>query len=149
MPRASTGVHRFAGDELAVDRQFEILKRRVRRERKEIIRLANPAAAIHKSLIDLVLKHVVGELDAHVAPRPLDPRPAVPNGDGNRAIVRLLNGNQAWPRDDPTLGSRAGRNDNEYERAKARGHTAHDELLKGSDRRRRSPRDLHTARRES
>ena len=48
------GVHRFARHELAVDREFQILKRGVGRQRKEVVRLADARAAIDEALFDLV-----------------------------------------------------------------------------------------------
>src|SRR5262249_608118 len=55
------GVHRLASHELPIDRQREILKGRVRRQRKQIVRFADGRAAIHEALFDLVAQYVIGE----------------------------------------------------------------------------------------
>jgi hypothetical protein len=72
-PRA-VGGEDLAGDELPVDRELQVLKRGALREREEVVRLAESAAAIDEPLLHLVLQHAVGHGDAHVARGPHDLR---------------------------------------------------------------------------
>src|SRR5450759_3532388 len=65
LPR-TVGAHCLAGDHLAIDREFQILERRALRQRKHEIRFAYPASAIDEHLGDLVAKHVIHKIDAHV-----------------------------------------------------------------------------------
>ena len=102
------GVHRLAGHELAVDRELQVLKRGVVRQRKEIVGFADRAAAIDESLLDFVLEHAIGELDAHVAPCSRDVRAAVPNRDVWDALVHRARADAAGSWDDPSLGKQLG-----------------------------------------
>src|SRR5687767_4031957 len=100
------GAHRLTGDELTVDLQLQSFERGVLGKRKEIVRLADAAAAIDEGLFDLVVQHAVAQLDLDVAGAPLD----VGYGDA-AALARRTPGTRerrarTW--NDPPLG-RCGR----------------------------------------
>ena len=103
MRRASPAFIVSPDDELAVDRKLQILKRGVVGQRKEIVGFAERRAAIDESLFDLVAKHAIGELHAHVAPRARDVGPAVANRHGRRSTVDRHDAHTTRTRNDPTL----------------------------------------------
>jgi hypothetical protein len=97
------GIHRLSRDHLAVDRQLEVSECGVLRQREDVVRLADRAAAVDEALLHFVAQHAIAQFDLDVAARPhhlrarghaLDHRPAWP---GLRA---------AW--NDDTLGRRNG-----------------------------------------
>src|ERR1044071_3853040 len=99
------GIHRLPRYQLAVDRQFQILKRRAAGQRKQVVGLADHSAAIHESLFDLIPKHTIRELDADVASRPNDARPTVPNRHRHRPVIDRHDADSTRPGAFQTWGS--------------------------------------------
>ncbi len=61
------GIHRLACRHLAVDLQCQVLKRGASRQRKQVVGLADHAAAVDELLIDFVAEHAVRKAHPHPA----------------------------------------------------------------------------------
>ena len=104
------GAHRLARDQLPVDLELQSFEGGVLGKWKEIVGLADRAAAIDEGLLDLVVEHAVAELDIDVAGLSLDVRDR--NASTFTSGARLRASPASWTRkrhartwDDPPLGN--------------------------------------------
>src|SRR5262249_53894517 len=114
--------HRLAGDHLAVDREREILERRVLREREDVVGLADRPAAVDVRLRHLVTHDAPVEIRAHGARRPNDARrPLRAERDARTDLSRidevaLARSRRAWSRLAELGGGRRGAGGQENEK---------------------------------
>src|SRR5687768_8783138 len=70
----TVGVHRLAGNHLAVDRELQVLERSAFWQGEHVVCFANAGTAIDKGFSYLVTQNAIDEIDADVAALPVDIR---------------------------------------------------------------------------